>query len=77
KDDASYKKKEAKMAMLKTEKAILTMLVVRLVMDVLDTLAGFQSGLLALTAVNLLSPAVMFLIPNIFSIWYLMQRARS
>ena len=63
--------------LFRTEKAILTMLIVRLIMDVLDTIVGFQTGMMALNITNLLTPFVMFLAPNLFSIWYLYRAGRS
>lgn len=58
--------------MLRTFSAILTALVARLSMDILDLWAGIQTGII-FDAGGILQSFLMFLLPNFISIWLLFR----
>lgn len=58
--------------MLRTFSAILTALVARLSMDMLDLWAGIQTGII-FDAGGILQSFLMFLLPNFISIWLLFR----
>ncbi|MEM7127603.1 MAG: hypothetical protein AAF702_14820 [Chloroflexota bacterium] len=55
----------------RTPKSVLTGLIVRLTMDIFDTVAGFRTGLLDPNLMGFLQPFIMFLGPNLFTIAYI------
>ncbi len=55
----------------RTPKSILTALLARLMMDIFDTVAGFRTGMLSPDLVGFLQPFIMFLGPNLFTIFYI------
>ena len=56
----------------RTYSAILTVLLARLGMDILDLVAGLQTGIIVDTT-GVFQSFLMFLLPNIISIWFLMK----
>ncbi|MBV7328815.1 hypothetical protein KFU94_11250 [Chloroflexi bacterium TSY] len=64
----------------RTLKSVLTGLIVRLTMDIFDTVAGFRTSMLDPNLMGFLQPFVMFLGPNLFTIiylWILQSRRQS
>jgi len=58
---------------LRTYSAILTALIIRLTMDILDLYSGVQADIIQ-DATGVLQSLLMFLIPNIVSIWLLIRQ---
>ena len=56
----------------RTFSSILTVLAARLSMDILDLFAGIQTGIIA-DATGIVQSFLMFLLPNIISIWFLIR----
>lgn len=56
----------------RTFKTILTVLLARLVMDILDLVAGLQAGIIVDTT-GVIQSFLMFLLPNLMSIWLLFR----
>ena len=56
----------------RTFHSILTVLLVRLVMDALDLYSGLVSGLID-NQTGVMQSCIMFIFPNIFAIWTLIQ----
>lgn len=52
--------------------SILTALIARLSMDVLDLVAGLQAGIIT-DATGVIQSFLMFLLPNLISIWFLIR----
>ena len=52
--------------------SILTVLLARLVMDILDLVAGLQAGIIV-DATGVVQSFLMFLLPNLISIWLLLK----
>jgi hypothetical protein len=52
--------------------SILTVLIARLSMDVLDLVAGLQAGIIT-DATGVIQSFLMFLLPNLISIWFLIR----
>ncbi|MEL6837234.1 MAG: hypothetical protein AAFP77_29785 [Bacteroidota bacterium] len=57
---------------LRTFSSILTALLARLVMDVFDLIAGLQAGII-IDATGVIQSLLMFLVPNLISIWLLFR----
>ena len=57
---------------LRTFSSILTALMARLVMDVFDLMAGIQAGVIV-DATSVIQSLLMFLLPNLVSIWLLFR----
>ena len=57
---------------LRTFSAMLTALLARLVMDILDLYAGIQAGVIT-EATGILQSFLMFLLPGLISIWFLFR----
>jgi hypothetical protein len=60
----------------RTFSAILTVLLARLVMDILDLVAGLQAGIIV-DATGVVQSFLMFLLPNLISIWLLYRFKRK
>ncbi len=60
----------------RTFSSILTALLTRLSMDTLDLIAGLQTGIIT-DATGVLQSFVMFLLPNLISIWFLFRYRKN